>query len=58
MLSLLDLDGGSGGAPGSARSSGAGGVSSSSSPAPPPNAADLSRFKAAMFTAKAKGLGL
>lgn len=49
VLSMLDLDGG--GAPGSARSSGAGGAT-------PPNAADLSRFKAAMFTAKAKGLGL
>lgn len=52
VLSLLDLES-TAAAPGSARSSGAGGVSSA-----PPNAADLSRFKAAMFTAKAKGLGL
>ena len=54
VLSLLDLDSApaaaAGGSASSARSSGAGGVSA----AP----ADLSRFKAAMFTAKAKGLGL
>ena len=51
---MLDLDAAApgGGSSSSARSSGAGGVSA------PPNAADLSRFKAAMFTAKAKGLGL